>query len=52
MEEQQNEKEELTLNGKPITREELEKQKEMAASQKGVKLEETAKGQYSMRIQG
>lgn len=52
MEEKEEKTENLTLNGKPISREELEKQKEIAKSQKGVKLEEVAKGQFSMRILG
>lgn len=42
----------LTLNGKPITVEELEKQKQLAASKKDITLEEVSSGNYVMRIKG
>lgn len=42
----------LTLNGKPITAEELEKQKQFAATKKGVTFKEVSSGNYEMRIRG
>lgn len=42
----------LTLNGKPITAEELEKQKQLAATKKGVTFKEVSSGNYEMRIRG
>ena len=42
----------LTLNGKPVTVEELERQKQIAASQKGVSIKEVSSGNYEMRIRG
>ena len=46
------EKETVTLNGREVSKEEFERQKEAAASQKGAKLEEVSKGNYKMRLQG
>ena len=42
----------LTLNGKPVTKEELEKQKEIAATQKDVAFKEVTPGNFQMRIKG
>lgn len=51
MENIEEQKETVTLNGREVSKEELEKQKEAAAAQKGVKLEEVSKGNYRMRLQ-
>lgn len=51
MENTEEQKETVTLNGREVSKEELEKQKEAAAAQKGVKLEEVSKGNYRMRLQ-
>ncbi|MGL5913557.1 MAG: hypothetical protein ACRCZB_05275 [Bacteroidales bacterium] len=45
-------KEQITLNGKVITKEELEKQKEMATTQKGAKLVEVSKNNYTLHLKG
>lgn len=44
-------KEHITLNGREVSKDELERQREAANTQKGVKLEETAPGTYRMRMQ-
>lgn len=41
----------LTLNGREVTREELERQREAASSQKGARLEETSPGKFQMRLE-
>lgn len=46
-----NENEKILLNGKEITKEELEFKKEQISTQKGVKLEEVSKNNYVIRIQ-
>lgn len=51
MENTEEQKETVTLNGREVSKEELEKQKEAAAAQKGAKLEEVSKGNYCMRLQ-
>jgi len=51
MENTEEQKETVTLNGREVSKEELEKQKEAAAAQKGAKLEEVSKGNYRMRLQ-
>ena len=51
MENIEEQKETVTLNGREVSKEELEKQKEAAAAQKGAKLEEVSKGNYRMRLQ-
>ena len=51
MENTEEQKETITLNGREVSKEELEKQKEAAATQKGAKLEEVSKGNYRMRLQ-
>jgi hypothetical protein len=48
---QNTEKETVTLNGREVSQEELQRQKEAAAAQKGAKLEEVSKGNYKMRLQ-
>ena len=51
MENTKEQKETVILNGREVSKEELEKQKEAAAAQKGAKLEEVNKGNYRMRLQ-
>ena len=51
MENTKEQKETVILNGREVSKEELEKQKEAAAAQKGAKLEEVSKGNYRMRLQ-
>lgn len=51
MENTEEQKETVILNGHEVSKEELEKQKEAAAAQKGAKLEEVSKGNYRMRLQ-
>ena len=51
MENTKEQKETVILNGREVSKEELEKQKEAAASQKGAKLEEVSKGNYHIRLQ-
>lgn len=51
MENTEEQKETVILNGREVSKEELEKQKEAAAAQKGAKLEEVSKGNYRMRLQ-
>ena len=51
MENTEEQKETVTLNGREVSKEELEKQKEAADAQKGAKLEEVSKGNYHMRLQ-
>ena len=52
MDDKQNtEKETVTLNGREVSQEELQRQKEAAAAQKGAKLEEVSKGNDKMRLQ-
>lgn len=41
----------ITLNGRTVTKEELERQREAARKQKGAKLEETAPNTFRMRLQ-
>lgn len=43
--------EKVILNGKEITKEEFEKQKEAISTQKGAKLVEVSKGNYKIRLQ-
>lgn len=45
-------KEKVTLNGREVSQEELQRQKEAAAAQKGAKLEEVSKGSYRMKLEG
>ena len=53
MEENKTEKieEKIILNGREITKEELQRQKEAAATQKGVKLEEVSPNNFRMHLQ-
>ena len=51
MENTKEQKETVILNGREVSKEELEKQKEAAAAQKGANLEEASKGNYRMRLQ-
>jgi len=44
--------EKVTLNGREVSQEELQRQKEAAAAQKGAKLEEVSKGNYRMKLEG
>ena len=42
----------VTLNGREVTKEELERQREAVKNQKGAKLEEVSEGNYRLRING
>ena len=44
--------EKLTLNGRDITAEEFERQKEAIKDQKGARLEEVSKGNYRLHLNG
>lgn len=44
------EKEKVTLNGREVTSDELERQKEIAKNQKGAKLEEVSKNNYRLHF--
>jgi hypothetical protein len=42
----------VTLNGKPVSQEELERQRGIVESQKGAKLFESSKGRFQIRLRG
>jgi hypothetical protein len=42
----------VRLNGREVTREELQHQQEAAANQKGVDLKEVSKDDFRMRLKG
>ena len=42
----------LTLNGREVTAEELQRQKEAAEKQKGARLEEVSTGNFRIRLNG
>jgi hypothetical protein len=42
----------LRLNGREVTREELRRQQEAAAKQKGVDIKEVSKDDFKMRLKG
>jgi hypothetical protein len=42
----------VRLNGREVTREELRRQQEAAAKQKGVDLKEVSKDDFKMRLKG
>jgi hypothetical protein len=42
--------EKLTLNGRDVTTEELQRQREAVQSQKGARLEEVSKGNFRLRL--
>jgi hypothetical protein len=51
MAEEKNKKSErLTLNGREITAEELQRQREAIQNQKGARLDETSKGNFRLRL--
>jgi len=44
--------EKLTLNGREVTAEELQRQREAVQNQKGARLEEVTKGNFRLRLKG
>jgi hypothetical protein len=42
----------VRLNGREVTREELQRQQDAASKQKGVDLKEVSKDDYKMRLKG
>jgi hypothetical protein len=42
----------ITLNGREVTPEELERQREFVEKQKGARLVETSKGKFQLRLNG
>ena len=51
-EEKDNNLEKLTLNGKDITAEELQRQREAVKNQTGAELKEISKGNFRLRLNG
>jgi len=47
---EENAPEKITLNGREVTSEELERQKKISEKQEGVELKEVSKGNYRMRL--
>lgn len=45
-------RDDVTLNGKTITAEQLSEKQKLAESQKGVQIEEVKKGDYRQKING
>jgi len=50
-ENEKSESEKITLNGREVTSEELERQREVVKNQKGARLEEVSKGNYCLRLE-